>query len=304
MTTPSSSSASSSSSESTQPRPERARAPAAAISCGRVADRRRLGRSGRQHRLHPVAADPAGAEEPERGLTAGHRRTALTKPSGWSRVASSASPSRSSGKRWVIERRRIEPAQAIAATASRMPAHGDRRVALVRIDHVDAAPVPELHVDLPRPVLVIAGDRPAGRRSRVSSAARSSGHCLPTASITRSQNAPPVSSRTRSMMCQWSSIRIVSAAPMRRARSSEAGRREIAITRAPASLASLRQDRAEKADADDRHASAPRAMSLRRKMFIAQPSGSPAERLGPRARRGASRPRPRRRHHIRRKPCR
>ena len=35
---------------------------------------------------------------------------------------------------------------------------GDRGIALMGVDDVEAAPVPQLHVDLPRSVLVVAGD--------------------------------------------------------------------------------------------------------------------------------------------------
>jgi hypothetical protein len=62
---------------------------------GGVADRHRLRYARLQDRLHPVPADPADAEEAEprpHGVT-----TAFRKPSGLSRVASSASASRSRG---------------------------------------------------------------------------------------------------------------------------------------------------------------------------------------------------------------
>ena len=45
--------------------------------------------------------------------------------------------------------------------------HVDRGVALVRVDHVQPAPVPELHVDLSRPVLMVAGDHQPGRRPEI-----------------------------------------------------------------------------------------------------------------------------------------
>ena len=58
-----------------------------------VADRDRVRLASRQHRLHAIAADPAGAEETQpHGTT-----TAFTKLPGRSRVAFSASPSLSSG---------------------------------------------------------------------------------------------------------------------------------------------------------------------------------------------------------------
>ena len=61
----------------------------------RIANGDRLRRSGAEHRLHAVAADPSGSEktEPDHVGTT----TALTKLPGRSRVASSASASFSSG---------------------------------------------------------------------------------------------------------------------------------------------------------------------------------------------------------------
>ena len=57
-----------------------------------------------QHRLHPMLADPAEAQETEPGKGSGCRHvvtSAFMKPSGRVRVSSSASPSRSSGSLWV-----------------------------------------------------------------------------------------------------------------------------------------------------------------------------------------------------------
>ena len=67
---------------------------------------------------------------------------------------------------------------------------------------------------------------------------------------------------------------MVSAAPYARARSSDSGRREIAITRAPASLAS-RVSTAPRKPMPTIATVCPARMSLRRKMLNAQPSGSP-----------------------------
>ncbi len=76
------------------------------------------------------------------------------------------------------------------------------------------------------------------------------------------------------MITQWSSMGIVSSAPIRRAISSENGRREMAMTRAPAWLA--RRVRIEPRKPMPMIATVcPARMSLRRKMFMAQPSGSP-----------------------------
>ena len=63
----------------------------------RIAQRRRRYHSFGDDRLHPVAADPAGAEKPYARKAHSKSTSALTKPSGLSRVASSASASRSSG---------------------------------------------------------------------------------------------------------------------------------------------------------------------------------------------------------------
>src|SRR3954470_16643371 len=72
---------------------------------------------GGEHRFHAIAADPARAEETElHGTT-----TAFTKLPGRSRVASSASPKRSSEYRWVINIRASMSPHSIAETASRMP---------------------------------------------------------------------------------------------------------------------------------------------------------------------------------------
>ena len=62
-------------------------------------------------------------------------------------------------------------------------------------------------------------------------------------------------------------------APMRRATSSDAWRRDMAITRAPASLASL-TSAAPRKPMPTIATVCPARMSLRRKMFIAQPNGS------------------------------
>ena len=62
-----------------------------------IADRDRVDLAGGQHRLHAVPADPADSEEPDAGAGQSKVTSALRKPSGRSRVASSASPSRSSG---------------------------------------------------------------------------------------------------------------------------------------------------------------------------------------------------------------
>jgi hypothetical protein len=69
---------------------------------------------------------------------------------------------------------------------------------------------------------------------------------------------------------------MVSAAPNARATSSENGRRETAITRAPASVAS-RVRMAPRKPMPTMATVCPAAMSLRRKMFMAQPRGSPGK---------------------------
>jgi len=74
-----------------------------------VGDGGNLDRAGGQHRFHAVAADPADSEEADARARQKRNRCALrichchnrmiafTKPSGLSRVASSASANRSSG---------------------------------------------------------------------------------------------------------------------------------------------------------------------------------------------------------------
>ena len=64
-------------------------------------------------------------------------------------------PADSGGCRAAWDRARPD---ATASTASRTPCGIDRRIALVGVDHVEPAPVPQLHVHLARTVLVIAGD--------------------------------------------------------------------------------------------------------------------------------------------------
>ena len=76
--------------------------------------------------------------------------------------------------------------------------------------------------------------------------------CRPPRSRGRS-TSPSVSALTAPMIAPWSSIGDRLGRAHARAISSENGRREIAITRAPASRRELRQERAEEADADDRH---------------------------------------------------
>jgi hypothetical protein len=66
----------------------------------RIRHRGCLHRPAGEDRLHPVPADPADAKEPD--ARPAHKVTsAFRNPSGRSRVASSASPSRSSGYSWV-----------------------------------------------------------------------------------------------------------------------------------------------------------------------------------------------------------
>ena len=113
-------------------------------------------------RVLPDAADGVGrhqhASRRAEGGVIRASTSAFMKPSGRSRVIASASPSCSSGKRVGVERLRVQACpRATASTAAAIP-RGIWRVALVRIDHVQAAPVPELHIDLARSVLVIAGD--------------------------------------------------------------------------------------------------------------------------------------------------
>jgi hypothetical protein len=57
-----------------------------------------------------------------------------------------------------VQRLRIEAARAHAIERGGHAVDIGVRLALVRVDHVEAAPVPQEHVDLPRPVLVEAGD--------------------------------------------------------------------------------------------------------------------------------------------------
>ena len=148
--------------------------------------------AGLDDRLQAVAADPADAEEADarprergRACGAGERRrhgrvtSALRKPSGRSRVASSASPSRSQRIGMRVEGARVEPAGGDRLDRRAHALDIDLRVALVGVDDVEAAPVPQPHVDLARAVLVVAGDdQPAAlapsarRRGRAATACR------------------------------------------------------------------------------------------------------------------------------------
>ena len=65
-----------------------------------------------------------------------------------------------------VERARVEAAGGHGVDGVADARHVDLRVALMGVDHVEAAPVPELHVDLPRPVLVVAGDDEATALAR------------------------------------------------------------------------------------------------------------------------------------------
>jgi hypothetical protein len=78
------------------------------------------------------------------------------------------------------------------------------------------------------------------------------------------------------MILQWSSMGIVSVAPMVRATSSENGRREMAMTRAPV-LAARRVSMAPRKPMPTMATVWPGSMALRWRMFTAQPSGSPGK---------------------------
>ena len=133
------------------------------------------------------------------------------------------------------ERVRIELSLATASTAARMPLL-NLRIAFVRIDHVQAAPVPELHIDLARPVLVIAGDdEPAALSGEFGGQVQRPllpdrfDHAVATPPSVNFLD-PGDDSRDRPSDRRF--------APKLCAISSAKGRREIATTRAPARAAS------------------------------------------------------------------
>jgi hypothetical protein len=165
-------------------------------------------------RCRPIQPSPA---KPDARRHSSHRTQAFTKPSGLSRAASSASPRRSSGKAWVTS----------ARGSSRPGPHRLHRLAqaapiglgraFVGVHHVDPAPVPLLHVHLPRPVLVVARDhQPPAFGHKVP--ARSSAGWLPTASITTSHSGPTSARAHPTARRRGRPPSKVRAAPMRRAR--------------------------------------------------------------------------------------
>ena len=119
-----------------------------------------------------MATDPADPEEAE---ARAHRRgpfserhlhhsivtRALRNPSGRSRVASSAWSSRS-GEGVRVEGAGVETAGGDGVHGFAHALSIDLRIALVRVDHVETAPVPKLHVDIARSILVVSRhDKPA-----------------------------------------------------------------------------------------------------------------------------------------------
>ena len=153
MTTPSGACASRSSSDRTARRVRRDRRGARRAAASTVGEGHDRGAAGRRDRLQAVAADPAEAEEAEAGRLPSHRDDGLQEAVRPNRGCSSKAVGD------VVERR---PDGCTAASGSSTPRcderegaphAGDvaRRIALVRVHDVEAAPVPERQVDLRRP---------------------------------------------------------------------------------------------------------------------------------------------------------
>ena len=166
-------------------------------------------------------------------------------------------PSPSSREREPVrhERRRVERPRRGEPRRLAHPRDHHRRIALVRVDDVDAAPVPALHIDDAPAVLVEPGDDEAAARPRRARDAVSSASCAPAASITTSNSRP----RPRPF----------GATPPSARRTPRTTPRD-----APAPTQAGRAAAPRNADADDRHRSPSRDRGARTTL-TAQPRASP-----------------------------
>ena len=148
-----------------------------------------------------------------------------------------------------------------------MPFDVDARVALVRVDDVEAAPVPALHVDLARPVLVEARDHEPAAHARQAARRGRAAACMPTG------------------LDHDVARLVVRAAPRRRLASPNASARAASPVLAPAErpMRSARPAPTASCTSSAPRKPTPTTATLCRrrgsrcgaKTFIAQPSGSP-----------------------------
>jgi hypothetical protein len=155
-----------------------------------------------------------------------------------------------------------------------MPSTYWPRIALVRVDDVDAAPVPELHVHLAEAVLVVAGDDQAAALG--SHLAGEIQRPLQADRLDRPLAPTPVGQPLDLVEDARVVVHDDGLGGARGARHFERERPARDGDDAGAGVhRELREQRAEEADADDGPV-CPASMPLRPKMLTAQPSGSPA----------------------------